>query len=102
MRALAAGDLALRLPNQGRDEKSTSWRRAFNHFVDDLATLAGARPAMRRGVIDDNARSLAGMGASVSAQTRDQSEAVHAASAQIEAISQGCTPHCPGRQPGQR
>ena len=39
-------------------------------------------------VIDDNARSLAGMGASVSAQTRDQSEAVHAASAQIEAISQ--------------
>ena len=85
-RALAAGDLAVRLPNQGRDEID-QLAAAFNHFVDDLATLL-TRAQHEAQVIDDNARSLAGMGASVSAQTRDQSEAVHAASAQIEAISQ--------------
>jgi len=37
-RALAAGDLAVRLPNQGRDEID-QLAAAFNHFVDDLATL---------------------------------------------------------------
>jgi methyl-accepting chemotaxis protein len=36
-RALAAGDLAVRLPNQGRDEID-QLAAAFNHFVDDLAS----------------------------------------------------------------
>ncbi len=83
---LAAGNLAVRL-NARRNDEIGQLAHTFNGFIDDLASLIH-RAQHDAQAIDDNARSLAGMGASVSAQARDQSVAVRAASNHIEAISQ--------------
>lgn len=83
---LASGDLSVRL-TVDRGDEICQLAGTFNGFIGELASMI-AHAQRDAEAIDDNARSLAKMGASVSTQAQSQSVSVQAASHLIEGISQ--------------